>query len=193
MGNEHSKKRRPKGSTRISVEAAAFAVFIPLMYQRHPELLNLVTNFLRGDEIELPSRDEFLLIAEPILKEAAEVISFAQLLECYLRKNTAEAVVSYLYIVNRALFKGGAEPTKEESTNMWQKVWDRAMASRKVRDEAAEMEQRGDLDAWKEEIQNKARRQWRTVRNQVPHIQHNSLLIFKSLMLLVSGQEDSPS
>lgn len=181
--------RRPKGSTRVSVEAAAFAVSIPLLAQRHPELFRAIVELFRGSEANLPSRDEFFRLAEPTLREAAEVISIVQLFERYLKSNTAETVISYLYIVHRALLKKGAEPTKEESAELWRVIWERAAVSKKVQAEAEEMKRRGDYNGWREEVQNKARRQWRTVKNQVPRIQQNSLLIFESLMSLVRGEE----
>lgn len=190
-------ERRGKGTQYLSVEMAAFAISILLLYQRQPDLFISFFRLFFEDPGKLPPRQEVLNKLDPIINEAAELVSGLQFFEGFLRNSTAQSAVAFVYIVYRYLLYQGKTPSRQQSMQLWKTVWEKARHIPMVACEWGEMEKRGDLKGWMADVQEAARRQLGTLKAQLPRVQRNGVDIYRSLLAVfgegVGGAErDKP-
>lgn len=181
--------RRPKGTQHISVEMATFAISALLFYQQHPDMLVSFVRLFFEDSSALPDREEAMKKLDPSLKQAAEVVSALQIFEGYLRNRTAQGAVTFFYIIHRFMLYQGRTPSREESIDLWQQVWEKVRHIPIVAHEWEEMEKRGDLKGWMAETQDAARRQLRTFKDQLPRVQKNGAEIYRTLLAFLFGEK----
>jgi hypothetical protein len=177
-----------KGTQHLSVEIAAFAISILLLYQRRPDLFISFFRLFFEDPGRLPPRQELLNELDPMIKEAAELVSGLQIFEGFLRNRTAQSAVAFVYIAYRYLLYKGETPSRAQSIQLWKTIWEKVKHVPIVACEWREMEKRGDLKGWMADVQEAARRQLRTFKAQLPRIQRNGVGIYRSL-LAVFGEE----
>jgi hypothetical protein len=125
---------------------------------------------------------------DPIINEAAELVSGLQIFEGFLRNRTAQSAVAFVYIAYRYLLYQGKTPSRAQSIQLWKTVWEKVKHVPIVACEWSEMEKRGDLKGWMADVQEDARRQLRTFKAQLPRIQRNGVDIYRSL-LAVLGED----
>lgn len=114
-------EQRGKGTQHLSVEMAAFAISILLLYQRQPDLFISFFRLFFEDPGKLPSRQEVLNELDPMINEAAELVSGLQIFEGFLRNRTAQSAVALVYIVYRFLLYQGKTPSRAQSIQLWKR------------------------------------------------------------------------
>jgi hypothetical protein len=178
MSDVDNQNREARVSETVSTETAVFAISVVLLLQQHPELFqSLIRNVLEAPSQALPV-DDLKHQIEPALKQAAEVLVAAQVLNGFLRDRSAQRAVTFIYIVFRYLFYLGKTPSRWQSIELWEKVWTTARNFPIVAEEHKQREIDGDLKGWMIEVQTAARRQLRTFKKQLPKIQENTAGIY---------------
>ncbi len=88
------------------------------------------------------------------------------------QENSACATVSLIYIVARVFFnRNNEELGRNQSKQLWLNVWKFASQIPTVSKKLGEREKANDLHSWQLEVQNFARRRWRTLRyEQMPRV-----------------------
>lgn len=88
------------------------------------------------------------------------------------QENSARATVSLIYIVHRIFSnQNNEESSKKESQQLWLNVWNFAGYVPTVAKEIEERQKFGDLHSWGSEVQDFARRRWRTLKyEQMPRV-----------------------
>lgn len=162
-----------KVSGTVPVETAMLALSLLLFVQQNPDLLQLLACLMMNDQSNRPTPDELKKKIELPLKQAAELLVTAQVLNGFVRHRTPERAVTFLYIVFRYALYVGNTPTREQSIELWQQVWSTARQFPIVAHEYEQREQAGNLKDWIDEVQGTARRQLRTFKRQLPRIQKN--------------------
>lgn len=184
--------RTPKGTESVSVETAVFSVLIVMLGQMQTEFVPLITGLLVGPQSELPEPDELIAKIQPSLKQAVELVSIVEVMGGFFRNRTARNAVAFIFIVLRYVQYGDGTPSRQQSIELWKNVWEKAKEFPLVAVEWEVEEERGDLQTWKTEVQESARRHLRTVRNQWPRIEKNSAVIYNKILTLYFG-EDTPA
>jgi hypothetical protein len=178
MNDVDSQNRESRVSETVSTETAVFAISVVLLFQQHSDLFqSLIRHLLEAPSEALPV-DDLKHKIEPALKQAAEVLVAAQVLNGFLRHRTAQTAVTFIYIVFRYLFYSGQTPTRRQSIELWGKVWTTARNFPIVAEEYKQREIDGDPKGWMNEVQTAARRQLRTFKKQLPKIQENTAGIY---------------
>ncbi len=162
-----------KVSDTVSTETAILAISLSLFFQQNPDLIGSMLRFLLNEPSGLPAPDHLKQRLEPSLKQAAELLVTAQVLNGFVKHRTAERGVTFIYIAFRYLFYVGKTPSRVQSIDLWQRVWATARQFPIVADEYERRRAAGDLKDWVDEVQNTARRQLRRFKNQLPKIQKN--------------------
>lgn len=174
--------RQPKGSGTISTDTAVFAMSVVIIFQQQPAaFLSLVQAFL-NDPTQVPPHDDLINKIEPALKQAAELLAASQVLHGFIRHRTPQSGVTFIYILFRYLFFLGQTPTRQQSRELWKRVWATCRNFPVVADEWQKRETDGDLSDWISEVQDAARRQLRTFKKQLPRIQSNSTDTYKRVL-----------
>lgn len=124
-----------------------------------------------------PGDKEILDDIEGMLKKNLDqAINFVCLLSLaerlFKQENSARATVSLIYIVQRIFSnQNNEELSKKQSQQLWSNVWDFVAYIPKVAKELEEREKTGDLQFWCSEVQDFARRRWRTLKyEQMPRV-----------------------
>ena len=188
--HENPREPQAKVAQHVTVEMAAFAVSILLLYQQHPELINSFVPLLFEDLAKLPVREEILKKVKPSVRQASEIVSALQIFEGFLQNKTAQGAVAFFYIIYRYLLYQGNTPSRAESIELWKVVWKKAKDVALVATEWEEMEKRGDLKGWKADLQESARRQLRTFKAQLPRVEKNGAEIYRMLFTFIFGEEE---
>lgn len=124
-----------------------------------------------------PGDKEILDGIEGMLKKNLDqAINFVCLLSLaerlFKQENSARATVSLIYIVQRIFSnQNNEELSKKQPQQLWSNVWDFVVYIPKVAKELEEREKNGDLQFWCSEVQDFARRRWRTLKyEQMPRV-----------------------
>lgn len=173
MSDTKNQFKETKVSDTVSTETAMLAIALPLFLQQNQDLLQFLVRFLANDPSCLPSPDDLKQRLDPPLKQAAELLVTAQVLNGFVRDRTPERAVIFVYIIFRYVLFAGNTPTRKQSIELWQRVWATARQFPIVTDEYERLEQAGNLKDWIDEVQTTARRQLRTFKRQLPKIQEN--------------------
>lgn len=127
--------------------------------------------------IAAPSDKEILGSVESMLRknldQAINLVCLLSLAEKLLKQeNSARATVSLIYIVYRVFSnQNNKELGKKESHQLWSDVWSFAAHIPRVAREIEEKEEIDDLQSWRSEVQDFARRRWRTLKyEQMPRV-----------------------
>lgn len=165
-------KRKPK-LPQLSVELTSvmFSAMISAIEDKN-QFMDVIPALIAA-----PGNKENLGIVELMLKKNLEQsINFVCLLslaeKLLKQENSARATVSLIYIVARVFFKQNNEELgKKESQQLWLNVWQFASQIPTVRKMMGERENANDLHFWQLEVQDFARRRWRTLRyEQMPRV-----------------------
>src|SRR5205807_9374039 len=105
----------------------------------------------------------------------------------FLSNRSAKNAVAFLYIVFRYMRHGAQSPTRQQSIDLWNAVWEKAKEFPVVAEEWETEEAQGDLEGWKGEVQNSARRQLRTLKSQLPRIERNSVEVYSKVFERLFG------
>lgn len=83
----------------------------------------------------------------------------------FLENLSCENAVAFIYILFRLLYKhiGNPEPSRKDSIELWERIWDFAQQIPIVKAEWEQMEERNDLKGWKKDLQEYARNKWDTL------------------------------
>ena len=162
-----------KVSDTVPVETAMLAISLLLFVQQNPDIFHFLARFMMNDASNRPTPDELKQKMELPLKQAAELLVTAQVLNGFVRHKTPERAITFLYIVFRYALYVGNTPNREQSIELWQQVWSTARQFPIVAHEYEQREQAGNLKDWIDEVQATARRQLRTFKRQLPRIQKN--------------------
>jgi len=108
------------------------------------------------------------------------------------QENSARATVSLVYIVHRIIFKQNNEELgKKESQQLWSDVWSFASHIPSVAGEIEEKEKINDLQSWRAEVQDFARRRWRTLKyEQIPRVKAETEELQKRVAKLLKIKSD---
>lgn len=188
MSDANEQIEQIKVSDTISTETAMLAVSLLLFVQQNPDLIHLVAQVLAGNPVRLPVPDNLKQRLDSPLRHAAELLVGAQVLSAFMRHRTAERAVTFIYITFRYLFYLGKEPTRAQSIDLWQRVWATVAQFPIVSDERQRREQAGDLKDWIAEVQNTARRQFRTFKNRLPKLQQEIAGVYQKAYESFLGQ-----
>lgn len=185
--------RTRKGTENISIEAAVISVWIVMLGHTQSPLLTLFISLLTGPKQQLPNRDDVLAQIEPSLKQAVQLICAAEVLKGFLSNRSAKNAVAFIYIVVRYMKHGGQSPTRQQSIELWQSVWEKVKELPVVAEEWQTEERKGDLEGWKSDVQESARRQLRTFKTQLPRIERNSLEVYSKMFERLFGDPPATS
>ncbi|HJP90318.1 MAG TPA: hypothetical protein VJ875_00075 [Pyrinomonadaceae bacterium] len=177
-----------KVSDTISTETAMLAVSLVLFVQQNQDLMQFMVHFLAGNPSGLPVPDNLKERLEAPLKQAAELLVGAQVLNGFVRYRTPERAVTFVYIAFRYILYAGKKPTRAQSRDLWQRVWVTARQFPIVAHEYEQREQAGDLKDWVNEVQATARRQLRTFKDRLPKIQKSIAGIYSKAYKTFLGE-----
>ena len=183
--------RARKGTENISIEAAVISVWITMLGQTQSPLISLFLSVLAGPTPQMPNRDAVLAQIEPSLKQAVQLVCAIEVFKSFLGNRSAKNAVAFLYIAFRFMKFAGQSPTRSQSIELWNAVWEKARQFPLVAEEWENQLAQGDLDGWKVEVQEAARRQLRTFKSQLPRIERNSLAVYSKVFERLFGDRRS--
>ena len=99
------------------------AVSLVLFVHQNLDLIHFMAQVLSGNPSRLTVPDNLKQRLESPLKQAAELLVGAQVLNGFVRHRTAERAVTFIYIALRYLLYLGKTPTRAQSIDLWQRVW----------------------------------------------------------------------
>ncbi len=147
--------------------------------------------------ISAPGNKENLGTVELMLKknldQSINFVCLLSLAEKLLKQeNSARATVSLIYIVARVFFnQNNEELGRKESQQLWLNVWQFASQIPTVSKEMGEREKANDLHSWQLEVQDFARRRWRTLRyEQMPRVKAETEELQKRVAALLKINSD---
>lgn len=188
MSEADNQIEQTRVSDTISTETAMLAVSLVLFVQQNPDLIHFMAQVLSGNPSRLPVPDNLKQRLESPMKQAAELLVGAQVLNGFVRHRTAERAVTFIYIALRYLLYLGKTPTRAQSIDLWQRVWATAAQFPIVADEWQRREQAGDLKDWIDEVQDTARRQLRTFKSRLPKLQRDIAGVYQKAYESFLGQ-----
>jgi hypothetical protein len=130
------------------------------------------------------TKEEVKAFLEPILATAAALASLGQMIDEYLWDLTPEAV-SYLFYSGIRLFKvGDRTPNHSERHEIWTRTWTLTKASHIGSKRWADLESQGGnaLEDWKSEVQESARKKYKTFLRQKTKVDASSAKALETLM-----------
>lgn len=163
------KSKPPKLS--VELTSVMFSAMLFALEDKN-QFMSVIPNILAA-----PGDKDILEGIEGILKKNLDqAVTFVCLLSLGERllnqENSARATVSLIYIGNRIFANQNSKKLgKKESQQLWTGVWNFAGHIPLVAKEIEEREKVGDLHSWRLEVQDFARRRWRTLKyEQMPRV-----------------------
>ena len=168
-----NKKLKNKKLPQLSAELTS-VMFSTMLFalEGKEQIISLVPALLMS-----PSNEENLKTLEWMLKknldQSINVVCLLGLAEKLLKQeNSARATVSLIYIGHRIIFnQNNKEPSRKESQQIWTAVWNFCGQIPSVASEIKAKKEINDLHDWKLDVQDFARRRWRTLKDeQMPRV-----------------------
>lgn len=214
------KRRQPKGSQYIVIDAASLAFALLLLGNnkgqlerltklalRGPDFIKeLITPFIEqhGEKVDLimqgepatpASKEEIIEAIKPVLKEGTRIASFVQLIDLYILHShpTPESIIYIFYIVTRYYFAREQEPTKDQSKLIWATTLHFAQKAIIVDRHWKALEKKGAvyLEDWLDEVKETARKKFKTFLSQKRRAEKTSDKAFKRLYSFIFDNDEN--
>lgn len=199
-------RARPMTGSAISLEAASLLCSVAFITSSPPALRHAVYLALRGSkdikklagpfaqpfgfdlqspEFQTPAtKEEVKAFLGPVLVSAATLMSLGHMIDAYLWDLTAEGVAYLFYAGARYLKVGDRTPNHAERHEIWTQTWTLTKASHIGSKHWAELERKGGnaLENWKTEVQESARKKYKTFLRQKKKVDATSAKALETLM-----------
>jgi hypothetical protein len=139
----------------------------------------------QSPEFQTPATEEEVkAFLGPVLASAATLMSLGHMIDEYLWDLTAEGVAYLFYAGTRYLKVGDRTPTHAERHEIWSQTWTLTKASHIGSKHWSELEQKGGnaLEVWKTEVQESARKKYKTFLRQKKKVDASSAKALETLM-----------
>lgn len=187
--NSGRKLKLPK----LSIEMTS-VMFSAMLYaiENKSQLMGAIPTLLAapGDKKNIESV-EFMI--KKNLDQSINAVCLLSLTEKLInQENSVRATVSLIYIFYRIVFsQNGKELGKKEAHKLWEDVWSFAIHIPKVAKEIEGLKETNDLQFWRSEVQDFARRRWRTLKyEQMPRVKKETEDLQKRIAELLKTKSD---
>lgn len=140
---------------------------------------------IQSPELQTPvTKEEVKAFLAPVLTSAATLASLGHILDEYLWDLTPEGVAHLFYAGARYFKVGDRTPNHAERHEIWNQTWKLTKASHIGRKHWAYLETKGGnaLKDWKMEVQESARKKYKTFLRQKKKVDASSVRALETLM-----------
>jgi hypothetical protein len=130
------------------------------------------------------TKEEVKAFLGPVLASAATLMSLGHMIDEYLWDLGAEGVAYLFYAGARYFMVGERTPNHAERHEIWSQTWTLTKASNIGSKHWAELERKGGngLESWKAEVQESARKKYKTFLRQKKKVDASSTRVLETLM-----------
>ena len=199
-------RTRPMTGSAISVEAASLLCTLAFVTSSPPMVTHAISLALRGPEdikklvepfarqfgfnFQSPqfqtsaTKEEVKAFLGPVLASAATLMSLGHMIDEYLWDLTADGIAHLFYAGVRYFKVGDRTPNHAERHEIWSQTWTLTKASHIGSKRWAELEQKGGnaLEDWRTEVQESARKKYKTFVRQKKKVDASSAKALGTLM-----------